>query len=271
LTGPKRTTSNDNHNPDGTPPLTTWADLNEELDRWTDAGLSARFWWRDDDATNDTPALQRLLKLARAANAAPAIAVIPSMIGEDLMGRGDWPANTALVQHGYAHMNHAPDGEKKAEFGDHRATADMLEDLARGWRVLSRIGLALATFVPPWNRIAAEVVGRLPEVGLRAVSTFGPRRDRHPAQDVLQVNTHIDPIDWRGTRGYRGDAEALGQAVRHLSARRNGEVDREEPTGLLTHHLVHDAACWRFVETFLETVAQHPAASWATPGEVFSP
>ena len=43
--------------------MTGWADLDAELDRWKAAGRAATLWWRDDDATRPTPALDRLLAL----------------------------------------------------------------------------------------------------------------------------------------------------------------------------------------------------------------
>ncbi len=39
--------------------------LREELDRWDEAGLSAAFWLRDDDAVADTAALRRLCGSSR--------------------------------------------------------------------------------------------------------------------------------------------------------------------------------------------------------------
>jgi hypothetical protein len=38
-----------------------WRRLEAELDRWGDAGRAATFWWRDDDASDATPALETLL------------------------------------------------------------------------------------------------------------------------------------------------------------------------------------------------------------------
>ena len=41
-----------------------WDWLRRELDRWADSGLSASFWWRDDDATGPGAELERLLQLS---------------------------------------------------------------------------------------------------------------------------------------------------------------------------------------------------------------
>ena len=41
-----------------------WSDLEAELEAWRCRGRRATFWWRDDDAVEATPALERLLGLA---------------------------------------------------------------------------------------------------------------------------------------------------------------------------------------------------------------
>ena len=51
--------------------------LARELDLWADQGLQARFWWRDDDAEDASPALARLLLLRRKLGLPLAVAVIP--------------------------------------------------------------------------------------------------------------------------------------------------------------------------------------------------
>ena len=61
---------------------------------------------------------------------------------------------------------------------------------------------ASPVFVPPWNRIAPALLPRLRALGFRGLSTFrrSPRRAQ-PAPGLAQINTHLDPIDWRGGRG----------------------------------------------------------------------
>jgi hypothetical protein len=87
------------------------------------------------------------------------------------------------------------------------------------------------------------------------------------------VNTHVDVIDWHGGRGFLGEAAALDLLIGHLSARRQGRADPDEPTGLLTHHLVHDADTWRFLENLQDFIRDHPGdqppARFIEPAEAF--
>ncbi len=253
--------------------MVDWRGLNDELDRWGEAGLGASLWWRDDDAAGPSPSLDRLLSLHRRTGAPLALAVIPARAEAATAERVAGEAAIDALQHGYAHTNHAPPDARKAELADRRETAGMVAELRDGWRRIERLfgDRALAVLVPPWNRIAAALVAHLGAAGYVGLSTYGARNGTHAACGVVQVNTHIDIIDWRGSRGFVGDDAALGMAIAHLAARRAGAADRDEPTGLLTHHLVHDAAAWRFVDTFIAATRGHAAARWIGAREAFHP
>jgi hypothetical protein len=243
-----------------------WQAFENEMEAWRRAGLTATFWWRDDDATRPGPRLDRLLDIA--GSLPVALAVIPATATEslasDIAAHNARAGKVTVLQHGYAHANHAPASAKKAEFGNHRPLGAMLTELDSGRRLLEELFGASyqPTLTPPWNRICGEVADSLHRCGLRRLSCFGPRR---PNEAERVVNTHIDIIDWRGDRGFAGERPVLQAAVRHLAARRTGVVDANEPTGLLTHHRDHDEACWRFIETFAGVVAAHGAAAWVAP------
>lgn len=246
-----------------------WTTLKAELDRWAEVGRIASFWWRDDDAVAPTQALESLLALSERHQVPLALAVIPQGAETGLADRlARSAAPVTVLQHGFAHRNHAPSGEKSAELGDHRAVAAVAAELADGRDRLAALfaDRFFPAMVPPWNRIGAGVEAALPDLGFSGLSTFGPR----PAAGLGYLNTHIDIVDWRGNRGFAGEEACLGAAIGHLSARRTGRCDPDEPTGLLTHHLVHDAACWQFIDRFLAELQGHPAAVWVTTADALA-
>ena len=246
-----------------------WSDLRRELDAWHDAGRTASLWWRDDDATASTQALDRLAGLARTHAVTVGLAVIPALAEPAL---APWLASerAEVLQHGWAHRNHAADGRKRAELGARRAP-----DVGGGGAVAGLRGklreLAGARFlpvlVPPWNRIDEAVISTLPSVGFRGLSTFGPRRAAEAAPGIGQTNCHVDVVDWRGGRGFVGRDRAIAAVVAHLAARRERSVDPAEPTGLLTHHAVHEESTWTFIDRLMALTRRHPAARWLAPGE----
>ena len=253
----------------GAQPLTPdpWAALEAELDAWRTARRTATLWWRDDDAIEPSPELDRLLALG-VGRAPVALAVIPEPTGVDLARRLATAPFARVLQHGWRHRNHRPPGERSAEYAADRSLDVMAAELARGRDKLAELFGArfLPVMVPPWNRIDDAVIAALPGLGLRALSVFGPRV---PGR-IATVNTHADPIAWRADRGFVGDAKALSDVVDHLAARRAGRADPDEPTGLLTHHLGHDAALWRFLDALLARTAAHPAVRWLDPKDVFA-
>ena len=237
-----------------------------ELALWRDQNLVLPVWWRDDDATMPSPALDRLLALSAEFDAQLHLAVIPEPATEALEKRLRTERRVFALPHGWRHQNHAPADQKKAEFGAHRALEIMLDEIASGW---ARIGemfgdQALAVFTPPWNRVSTEVVAGLPEVGLRAVSTFGARKAKETGT-VLQVNTHLDPIAWHAGGGLIELNQLDGLIVGELQSRRSGLADNSEPYGLLTHHLVQDEATWSFTEALLQTFTRCGVAKWTSP------
>ena len=256
--------------------MTDWSDFTAELDRWATAGLPATFWWRDDDAVDVSPALERLLALTHARTAPLALAVIPADARPALAQRMAGEPAAHVVQHGFSHRNHAAPGRPKAELGAERAPGLVLGELTRGALALDRLfGTAwLRVLVPPHNRIAKTLAAALPQAGYVGISTFG--RKTRDVPGLAWINTHIDIMNWTTTRGFVGEDAALGAVVGELVRRRDatgdsgGDSGGDTPTGLLTHHLVHDEAAWRFLDRFLAAIASHPAARVVDPRRLFA-
>ena len=249
--------------------MSHWSALDEELARWSARGREATLWWRDDDATDDTPALDTLLSLADEAGAGLVLAVIPAHARPALAERLAAHPQVLPVQHGYAHVNHQPAGIKACEFADARGAAALRDELQAGAARLDSLfgGGWLRAFVPPWNRVGEAAVGLLAGLGYRALSTYRPRTSSEVLPGLRQVNCHADVMDWKHTRGFIGTAKVVADIVEHLAARREGSVDADEPTGVLTHHLDHDEGCWHFMRELFERTAAHPAARWLEADE----
>lgn len=244
-----------------------WFPLQNELKAWSDAELTLPLWWRDDDAIETTPQLERLTALSEKLGLPVHLAIIPSFAKPDLAGLTQQHKALIPVVHGWAHENHAPETEKKAEFRLHRPIQDVVSDIRQSVDTLADLlGDRFAPmFVPPWNRIAPEVVAELPALGFSSLSTFTPRKAKHAATGLEQVNTHLDPIDWHGSRGLVTPQTLIEQVVRQLRERRLGHADNSEPYGLLTHHLVHDEDIWTFSEMLIQHLMSGPVQVWTAP------
>jgi len=246
-----------------------WADLERELDIWEATGRTATLWWRDDDAVRPTPALDRLLGIA--AGVPLALAVIPGRTGAPLAERLVSCPGLRVLQHGWMHANHAAASEKKCELGPQRPLASVMAELATGWERLAGLfgPLALAVLTPPWNRMSEALVPLLAGAGYLGLSAAGPRRHAEPSPGLRQVNVHADLAAWPTGR-FIGGAAALGLVLAHLAARRLGGVDADEPTGLLTHHLVMDGESEIFIARFLASTREHRAARWLGAAEALA-
>lgn len=240
-----------------------WQRLDAALAEARARGITLPFWLRDDDAVEPTAALDDLLTLTGRWDIPLALAVIPAFATGELAARlADEPRVRVLV-HGSAHTNHAPAGEKSAEFGAHRPVAVMRDELAEGLVKLSTLfgATLLPVFVPPWNRIAPEIAAMLPELGYSGLSTFAARRE---GGRIRHVNTHWDLLYPRT----RSKAEAIHQ----LAAQVEGALTQPSPVpiGLLTHHLAQDGWDNRLLEAVLTCVMESGAVRFLGLEEIFN-
>ena len=250
-----------------------WDWLQRELDRWDEGNLRANFWWRDDDAFAANTQLDRLLRLSAKHSTPLALAVIPARLESSLEAELQEHQQVSVLQHGYSHHSHAAPGERKLELGGSRASADIFHDLRQGQSMLQQHFSSRFTpvLVPPWNRIDQRIVKALPELGFSGISTMRVRRNAWPVAGLRQVNTHLDPINWRHKGGFIGLYPAIAILIQHLVARRSGFRDIDEPTGLLSHHLVQNEAVWRFFDDLFAVLGEHPAVNWIDAPSIWMP
>ncbi len=231
--------------------------LLDTLDDFARRGIVAELWLRDDDATVPTAALDRLLALSAEFSIPMTLAVIPEPTGDALADHlRESGAKIDVAVHGWAHKNHAGSQEKKRELGLHRAQPVVLDELSTGLRKLETLHEArfVPMLVPPWNRIDREIVQALPAIGYRALSTFGPEGEA----SLTLVNTHVDVIDWRGTRGGKDHDLLFSEIAQRMVVAH----ETNGTTGILTHHLVHDETVWSFLKRLFSLTARHPGCRW---------
>jgi hypothetical protein len=137
--------------------MSGWQALHEELENWQRTGRIATFWWRDDDAADCSPALDRLLGLAQAYGVPLSLAVIPALATAALARQLAGPAaHVSVLQHGFDHANHAPPGEKSMELGLHQPSrfwfhpgTGLRGSLFPSWPDLGFAGSRLTRPAPP--------------------------------------------------------------------------------------------------------------------------
>jgi peptidoglycan/xylan/chitin deacetylase (PgdA/CDA1 family) len=235
------------------------------------AALDARttpvcFFFRDDDAGWDDPALEALLDVFEPHGLPLDVAAIPLAVTartvELLTSRQDRGRNDLRVhQHGLAHVNHEPEG-RRCEFGGSRSPDRQRDDLARGRDVLRELfGDLPAVFTPPWNRCAPWTPEVLRELGF-AVLSRDVSAGTAGVPGLLELPITVDwfakwkkvPVD----RTVRGELLATAAAG-------------DGPVGLMLHHEVLSPQDRADVGALLALVRAHPAASAAHLDELAQP
>ena len=245
-----------------------WSELQGVLSHLAGAGQQAKFWLRDDDAISDTPALHQLGDWADQNGTEILLALVPSAADETLQQLIDTTPQFIGAVHGWAHKNHAQAPEKKQELGAHRPLDMVGSELAAALeRTKALCGpRALPVLVPPWNRVSPDVVQLLPELGFCGLSTFSDAFTLPARAGLVVQNSHVDIIDWRGTRGGRVHGDLVEEVIAAIALR----APEDQPIGILSHHLVHDEAAWSFLDKLGQIVQMHPGAAWTSPAAVFS-
>lgn len=239
------------------------AHFTEALDRLEGEEQEIRFWLRDDDAVVPTPALERLLRLAGSHGVPLTLAVIPRDTGAPLADALKGREDVCVAVHGWSHANHASLHEKKQELGAHRPLTETVRELAAGFETLASLypHQFIPMLVPPWNRIAPDVVDALPDLGFRSLSVFGPEE---PAE-LRRLNTHVDIMNWHGVRGGRDPAAVFAELATLVVS-----PGRPKAIGILTHHLVHDDNAWGFLQALFQATARHPSCRWVSARDILA-
>lgn len=254
----------------------SWQDLQDELALWQQANQPLSFWWRDDDAETDSPALSALLSLSEEFNIPLALATIPLGADESLstaittVNHRQGTKLITILQHGYSHRNHAPHPQKKQELGMHRDINTIIDELVIGKTKLSHLfsDCFVSVQVPPWNRIDDEIIERIASSNLfDVISRHGMVNNKK--MPINEVNIHIDILNFKGTTCFLGTGKVIAQILKHLQYRRANNY-HNEATGLMSHHLVHDEATWNFLRQFFTLTRSFDNIVWQDANSLFN-
>ena len=207
-------------------------------------------FFRDDDAGWADESLRALLDLFAVTGVPLDVAVIPGALSPRLAGelldRAAGGGTLRYHQHGWAHVNHEPEG-RRCEFGPARSAAEQRADVARGAAVLRHaLGLeGRLLFVPPWNRCTTTTAEVLAELGF-AVLCRDVTATPLPGSPLPELPVTVDWFARR--RGVRVDRDARGELL--AAAARD-----DRPLGVMLHHAVMTDADLDDLEDLLRLVA----------------
>lgn len=211
------------------------------------------FFFRDDDAGWSDERLWALLDVFERYAVPVDLAVIPAALDAGnaaglLKRRSRSAARVGLHQHGFAHINHEPEG-RKHEFGPSRSETAQAADVAQGQtRLHALLGEALdPIFTPPWNRCTQATVEALVASGIEVLS----RDATATALELGSVREVPVSIDWCKLR--RDGIEVVG---REIAARAAGAAT----VGIMLHHAVMAPEELEELGVLLEALRAHRAA-----------
>lgn len=239
-------------------PMSLWALLlQRELSAWARDGRTLSLWWRDDDARQPTPQLDRLLAISEQNGVPLTLAVIPSAENTNLAERIRNSGDFTVIQHGIDHVDRARTTERGAREMPREWDAQEISARVRATQ-LRWMPNWIPVFAPPWHDAHPCLGMALRENGFEGWSFYGG--ELHQSQGLTRIDVHLDVLRWKRGVGFRGERRFV-RRLTELS--RNCRAKRwTEPIGILTHHLQHDETSWKFLEWFIPWTKGHPAIRW---------
>ena len=235
--------------------MSAWLDgLRRALDA---AAGPVDFFFRDDDAGWCDERLLALLDLFGRRGLPIDVAAIPRSVtpalASELRSRVEAaPERLAVHQHGFAHLNHEPEG-RKCEFGPSRPREVQQREIESGRRLLADVhGLpASDIFTPPWNRCTEATGEALRAAGFRVLSRDATARPLG-AGGLYELPVRVD---WFARRkGVRLSPEGLGAL---LAGAAGAPLT---PVGVMFHHELMDDDELTGAGEMLALLAAHPNA-----------
>jgi len=244
------------------PPSALWqTDLPDDIDQQlaelftTSEGLPApvRIFFRADDIGRIDSNFIQMMELFTEYDMPLCPALVPTWLSGD-----SWQQISALAdkenlfcwhQHGFSHVNHEQLG-KKCEFGEHRSTEAIRQDILTGRikleQFLSR--LFLPVFTPPWNRCSATTMQILQELGFSALSRSTNVQPLPPA-GLPDLMINIDLHTRRETDPQQGTNNLMAECRAALQSGR---------MGFMLHHQHMNPTAFLFLEHLFQAIKASP-------------
>lgn len=222
--------------------------LDREVARWHSAGYRPRLWWRDDDARLPGDRLERLLHTA--AGLPLSLSIIPNGATPALARRLARENTVTVSQHGLDQNNSRDPSLPVSDYPLNTPISQVAKNILKGEQQLRDCGFDPQFYTPPANHIDETLLEGLRVAGYRTLSGWNEEQLEQCA-GLRRLDVHIDLLRWKGSPRFRGTADVLDSLRGQLAERRLAN-DFTRPIGLLTHHLDHDEAAWRFLGWFVD-------------------
>lgn len=211
------------------------------------SGYNIKFWWRDDDISESTKELKRLLDFSINNKLFVHLSVIPKYLSKNAINLIKKYNNVLVLQHGYEHKNNADFGEPLNEFSCNRPLSNHINNINLGFTDLSfNFGKQfIPIFVPPWHHISETVIEQLSELGIRGISLIGDYNKKY--NNLRNNNVHIDIHRWdsKTENNYQVKIRSYNEIIAEIYNIIFKIDDQQILIGILTHSQIMNINHWR--------------------------
>ena len=217
-----------------------------------------KFWWRDDDVSDSTEELNKLISFSDLNKIPVNLAVIPQNLSNEAIKLIKQYTHISVVQHGYSHINYANVGEPLNEFGLHRSLEIQLKEIRIGFeKLITAFGNQFVpVFVPPWGHIAESVIEKLSTIGIKGISLIGHSDKNYPC--LFNKNVDIDIFSWKTQSeiSYEFNIRDYSQILDDICDKIKLKINNNNriTIGIVTHSQIMNNQDWRIFRKLIMTL-----------------
>lgn len=205
-------------------------------------------WFRDDDAGIDSDALKKLVYFFDTHSIPLLVAVIPERLTIGTTTLLNSSSIVSIGQHGYSHINYAPEGSPPSELTDGRDIQILTKEQLQGHAILKKYfnDKYLHCFIPPYFEISTKVLSELEKIDYTFFSSWWT--NGFTPNGIPELNVQVDFVDWNNGEKFAGDEYVLFQFQRELE---NFLLSKQKRCiiGVVLHHELMDLESYYMLES----------------------
>lgn len=236
-----------------------WSNLRACLDEIEAQNKNLWLWVRDDDVTVRSEALIKMLDYFKAKGLPLLLAVIPEKCCISDIKKMISENKISIGQHGYSHENYLIDDYKCSELNADRGIEIILKEQLLGNELLEKeFGNKYQhIFVPPWFEIDKNVYQVLKKYYC-AFSIWGSNDNNN----MVEINSQVDFIDWSNDGIYSGDKFILSQIIRECESLIRNDAASLAAIGIVLHHEYYQEEWYDFLDHLFAELSRYRNVSY---------
>jgi len=208
--------------------------ISEFLERLCLKNKNVYLWFRDDDVGRNTLKLKKMIQYFDCKDKSILLAVIPTLIDEEITSLINNNDRLMVGQHGFSHINYALDNESKSEYPYSRCNASTITEIMLGKKIIETAFKEkfLDVFIPPYFEIDKHILQMING----SFKWYSGWWTNSIVGEFVFINAQIDFVNWNEINTYGGADFVELQLIRELKVLEKSNCYSSIVIGIVLHH-----------------------------------